>query len=78
MIPYLQFFEEIFAFEPEFDFQRSMDIAQKVTAIEWLNQGYHGIRPSFLASNEKSVKLYQLKERETESFRSESDGTSFF
>ena len=34
-----------------------------MTSITWLNRGYHGKRPSFLTANEKSVKLYQLKER---------------
>lgn len=34
-----------------------------MTAITWLNRGYHGKRPSFLTANEKCVKLYQLKER---------------
>lgn len=61
--PQLQFYEEIFAFEPEFQFQDIIEITPKITSIEWLNRGYQGRRPSFLASNEKGVKLFQLKER---------------
>ena len=63
MAPQLQFFEEIFAFEPEFQFQDIIEISPKVTAIEWLNRGYQGRRPCLIAANEKTVKLFQLKER---------------
>lgn len=56
-MPQLQFFEEIFAFDYEFNSQKSIDISAKVTALEWVNRGYNGCRPSFLAANEKSIKL---------------------
>lgn len=63
-MPQLQFFEEIFAFDPEFNSQKCIDIAPRVTALEWLNRGYSGSRPQFLACNEKSIKLIKLKVRD--------------
>ena len=61
--PKLEFFEEIFAFDPEFNFQKCIDVAPKITAIEWLNRGYKGLKPQLLVSNEKHIKLYSLKNR---------------
>lgn len=37
--PHLQYFEEIFAFEHEFNYQKSIEIMPKITALEWLNKG---------------------------------------
>lgn len=56
--PQLQFFEEIFAFDPEFNFQKSIEVSQQVTALEWMNRGYYGHRPCLLAANEKIIKLF--------------------
>lgn len=61
--PKLEYFEEIFAFDPEFNFQKCVNVLPQVTAIEWLNKGYQGRKPQLLVSNEKSIKLYSLKSR---------------
>lgn len=47
-------------------------MSQKITAIEWLNKGYHGHRPNLLVANEKNIKLYELKCRDHDEFRSTS------
>jgi hypothetical protein len=72
-VPQLQFFDEIFAFEMEFNIQKCIDIMPKITAIEWLNQNYEGYRPRFLVSSEKSIKLFDIKVREIEPFRANFD-----
>ena len=56
--PKLEFFEEIFAYDLEFNFQKCVDVQPRINAIEWLNKGYRGKKPQLLIANEKHVKLY--------------------
>jgi hypothetical protein len=48
--------------EQEFDFQKAIEIPEKLTAIEWINQGYAGSSPSLVTANDKVIKLFQIKE----------------
>jgi len=57
-LPHLQFFDEIYAFDMEFNFQKLIEVPPKVNAIEWLNKGDYN---KFLAANEKCIKLYSIK-----------------
>ena len=54
----MQFFDEIYAFDMEFNFQKLIEVPPKVNAIEWLNKGDYN---KFLAANEKCIKLYSIK-----------------
>ena len=47
------------AFEEEFDCERWIQIPPKVTAIEWLPHPT-STRAHMLASNEKSIKMFQI------------------
>lgn len=46
--------------EPEFNFQKSIEIPEKLTCIEWVNIGYSGQNPSLVTANDKVLKLFQL------------------
>lgn len=48
--------------EQEFDFQKAIEIPEKVTSIEWINLGYKGSSPSLVTANDKVIKLFQIKE----------------
>jgi hypothetical protein len=43
--PKLEYFEEIFAYDMEFNVQKCVDVQPKINAIEWLNKGYKGRKP---------------------------------
>jgi hypothetical protein len=55
-------FAALQAFDNEFDFVKSYEVPAGVQAIEWLNRYCPGSnRPSFLAANDKRMKLFRIK-----------------
>eukprot|EP00347_Sterkiella_histriomuscorum_P001605 403371389 len=59
--PSLQFLTEFQSHDPEFNFQKTFEIPEKLTCIEWLNHGYKGLNPQLITSNDKVIKLFQIK-----------------
>ncbi|CDW78751.1 serine threonine-protein phosphatase 2a 55 kda regulatory subunit b beta isoform [Stylonychia lemnae] len=59
--PSLQFLTEFQSHEPEFNFQKTLEISEKVTSIEWINLGYNGFNPQLITTNDKVIKLFQIK-----------------
>lgn len=62
VFPSLTYMTEFQSHEPEFNFQKSIEIPEKLTCIEWVNKGYTGATPSLVTANDKIIKLFQLKE----------------
>ena len=42
VFPCLNYLTEFQSFEPEFNFQKSIEIPEKLNAIEWINRNYRG------------------------------------
>lgn len=71
--PSLQYITEFQSHEPEFNFQKSIEIPERLTCIEWVNRGYTGATPSLVTANDKVIKLFQMRESKLSNIEEEDD-----
>ncbi len=57
--PYIDFYDEIIAFDPDYDCAKMIEIAPSITGLSWLPSRGNP-RSHLLISNEKTIKLFSL------------------
>lgn len=57
--PHLSFYDEIIAFDPDYDYAGLIEIPPKINALAWIPK-YSGSSAGFLVANDKYIKLYSL------------------
>ena len=67
--PCLQYITELTAFEPEVDYVKDYEIAPGITSIEWLNRYSLHSTMSFVAANDKKIRLIKLRKDFCDEFR---------